>query len=66
MSKAETAGILGTMGSFAVAIILMVATWFTHVVNCIQDEQWFLLVIGILAAPIGWVHGLGIWFGWFV
>ena len=47
------------------AILVGMAAWFTHVVNCIKDEQWFLLVIGLLAAPIGWVHGLGIWFGWF-
>jgi len=42
-----------------------IPAWITHVVVTIQNEQWILLVVGALFAPIGVVHGWGIWFGIF-
>jgi hypothetical protein len=36
----------------------------THIYVCIQNQQWFLLIAGAIAAPVGIVHGLGIWFNW--
>lgn len=39
------------------------AAWGTHVITCIQNEQWGFLIAGALAAPVGIVHGVGIWLG---
>lgn len=41
----------------------MLAAWITHIVICIQSQQWILLIAGAIAAPIGIVHGIGHWFG---
>ncbi len=43
--------------------IASVSAWITHVVVCIQTEQWFFLIAGAIAFPIAIVHGVGIWFG---
>ena len=40
------------------------ASWITHVVYCIQHELWVFLIAGALAAPVGMIHGVGLWFGW--
>ena len=49
------------------AIVAMVSipvgAWGTHVIYCIQKEEWVFLIAGAIAAPIGIVHGIGIWFG---
>ena len=47
------------------AVAILPASWITHVIVCIQDEQWVLLVIGIFVFPIGVIHGIGSWFGLF-
>ncbi len=46
-------------------LIAWVASWVTHVIVCIQKSEWILLIVGILVPPIGWVHGVGVWFGAF-
>ncbi len=49
-------------------ILAVIASWITHVVVCIQTmtgASIALLFAGILIPPIGWVHGIGSWFGWF-
>lgn len=38
--------------------------WVTHVVYCIDHEKWGFLIAGAIAAPVGVIHGWGIWFGW--
>lgn len=45
-------------------VVTMFAAWTTHVINTIQDNEWILLIIGIIVPPIGWLHGIAIWFGW--
>lgn len=45
--------------------LAMFAAWFTHVIVCIQNAAWILLLFGIFIPPIGWVHGVGNWFGLF-
>lgn len=57
--NAEAAGALGCTAFF----IAMVAAWATHVIVSIMREEWFLLIAGALAFPVGIVHGVGIWFG---
>lgn len=45
--------------------IASLAAWINHIVICIQDESWLLLLAGAILFPIGIVHGAGSWFGWF-
>ncbi len=40
-----------------------VPAWFTHVVRCINTEEWIFLLAGAIMAPIGIIHGWGIWCG---
>lgn len=54
--------------SFLAGVIFF-GPWVTHIVWCIQkaDETGSaiaLLVVGTLIAPVGWLHGLCVWFGW--
>ena len=58
--KAAATGVI----TFILANLWMLAAVATHVVVCIKDEVWGLLIGGAIFAPIGWVHGTGIWFGW--
>lgn len=44
-------------------IVAMFAGWLTHVIVTIQTTQWLLLIAGAIMAPIGIVHGWGLWFG---
>jgi hypothetical protein len=44
-------------------VIWCVAAWITHVINCIQNNEWLFLIAGAIAVPVAWVHGTGIWFG---
>lgn len=41
----------------------MIAAWFTHVIHCISNHEWVFLLAGALMAPIGVIHGIGLWFG---
>ena len=41
------------------------AAWATHVIACIKASAWILLAFGCLVAPVGVVHGIGIWLGVF-
>ena len=54
----------GAFGLFWIAFVLAgVAAWLTHVVTCFQSGSWGFLIAGAIAAPVGVVHGVGIWFG---
>ncbi|QPI18085.1 hypothetical protein POP15_037 [Pectobacterium phage POP15] len=46
-------------------VIASFAAWITHVVVCIKAASWVFLVAGAIFAPIGVVHGIGVWFGIF-
>ena len=48
-----------------VLLLAAIPAWITHVVVSIQTEQWVLLVVGALVAPVGVIHGFGIWLGLF-
>jgi hypothetical protein len=59
---------VGYLALFFATIALLLATvaaWITHIVVCIKASAWFLLLFGILAPPIGIVHGVGVWLGVF-
>jgi hypothetical protein len=49
------------LGFFAWIIL----SWITHIVVCLQTAAWGFLVAGAILVPIAWIHGTGIWFGWF-
>lgn len=42
-----------------------VAAWVTHVVVCLKAASWILLLFGCIVAPVGVIHGVGVWFGAF-
>lgn len=46
-----------------VFVIIMIASWFTHVLTCLDEERWGFLIAGAIMFPIAIVHGIGIWFG---
>ena len=39
------------------------ASWLTHVIVCIKAGSWGFLIAGAIFAPIGMIHGTGVWFG---
>ena len=44
-------------------IITSFLAWLQHVITCIVNETWVLLVVGALAFPIGVIHGWMLWLG---
>jgi hypothetical protein len=46
-----------------ITIIASTAAWLTHVITCISDDRWGLLIAGGIVFPVGIIHGAGIWFG---
>ena len=42
-----------------------IAAWITHVVVCIKASAWVLLLFGCIVAPVGVIHGFGVWLGVF-
>jgi hypothetical protein len=45
--------------------VWVLAAWITHIVVCLQTAAWGFLIAGAIVFPIAWIHGTGIWFGWF-
>lgn len=35
-----------------------------HIVNCMKAKAVGMLILGLVVAPYGWIHGLGVLFGW--
>lgn len=42
-----------------------IAGWITHVIICIKTASWILLLFGCIVAPVGVIHGVGVWLGVF-
>lgn len=53
----------GCLLAYLFIIFAGIAGWITHVVYCIANQEWLLLIAGGLVAPIGSIHGWMIWFG---
>lgn len=47
------------------AVAWVIGAWITHIFVCLKTASWGFLVAGALLFPIAWIHGTGIWFGWF-
>lgn len=43
----------------------IIFAWVTHIVVCLKTASWGFLIAGALLFPIAWIHGTGIWLGWF-
>lgn len=65
-SNLKDAGYIAIIIAAFAAVFTSLAAWVTHVVVCIKTSSWILMVFGIVVPPIGFVHGVGSWFGWFV
>ena len=39
------------------------AAWITHIVVCLKTASWGFLIAGAIMAPVGIVHGTGVWLG---
>ncbi len=50
---------LGIIGAF----LTLFGTWITHIVVCLLEAKYMLLIAGAIIAPVGMIHGCGIWFG---
>jgi len=53
-------------GFFGFGIVLVILSipfaWLTHVIVCIKTGLWGFLIAGAVLAPIGVIHGWGMWF----
>jgi hypothetical protein len=45
------------------AALMFIAAWFTHIIVCLVQAKYLLLIAGAFIAPVGIIHGIGIWFG---
>ena len=43
--------------------LMFLAAWITHIVTCLIQAKYLLLIAGAFIAPVGVIHGIGIWFG---
>ena len=48
-----------------VFVVAIFAAWFTHIIICLSQEAWGFLIAGAIMFPIGIIHGVGLWFGFF-
>lgn len=39
-----------------------IAAYLTHLFTCIGGDRWGMLLVGLIAPPVGVIHGLMIWF----
>ena len=44
-------------------ILTMVAAWLTHIFHCLIAGKYLLLIAGAFIAPVGVIHGIGLFFG---
>lgn len=56
---------VGLLLAFVALILTNLAAWITHVIVCIKASAWVLLAFGCIVAPVGVVHGVGVWLGVF-
>ena len=45
-----------------------IASWITSLIYCVPHSEWLaVIVLHVLLAPIGIIHGMFVWFGasWF-
>ncbi len=60
MSTSKSSSALLIIG---VLVITTIAAWVTHIVHCLFAAKYLLLIAGAIIAPVGVLHGIGLWFG---
>lgn len=45
-----------------VLVLVMGAGWINHIMYCFENSEWVLLLVGAIAAPLGALHGIYLWF----
>lgn len=48
-----------------IAFLISLMAWLTHVVVCIKTASWGFLIAGAIFFPVGIIHGIGLWLGFF-
>ena len=43
--------------------LTLLAAWITHIIHCLIATKYLLLIAGAIIAPVGVIHGIGLWFG---
>ncbi|CAN7603995.1 hypothetical protein [Bosea sp. LjRoot237] len=61
----ETTAVVGSITLAAALFFASAAAWITHVFVCIKASAWILLLFGCVVAPVGVIHGVGVWLGAF-
>jgi hypothetical protein len=51
------------MKRYALVGLVVLAAWLTHIVHCLMTAKYLLLIAGAFIAPVGVIHGVGLWFG---
>lgn len=46
-----------------ILIFMPMAAWLTHVIVCLLQAKYLLLIAGAIIFPVGIIHGFGLWFG---
>jgi hypothetical protein len=56
--------ISGRLGALYYLALILIGIWFwvEHVARCMANDAIGFLVLGLCAAPVGWIHGAGIAF----
>ena len=55
-----------TSNFFTFAVLAWIAlSWLTHIVVCISQAKYILLLVGAIVFPVGCIHGTGVWLGFF-
>ena len=49
--------------TYFVLVFWAIGSWLTHIIFCLKSAQYVLLVAGAIVAPVGMIHGTGLWFG---
>lgn len=44
-------------------LIVGISSWLTHVIVCLLQAKYVLLLAGAIVFPVGMIHGIGLWFG---
>jgi hypothetical protein len=42
-------------------LILVIAGYITHIVSCLVNASYVLLLVGVIVFPLGIIHGVGRW-----
>lgn len=56
---------IGAAATAAALGVASAAAWVTHVIARIKASAWVLLAFGCIVAPVGVIHGVGVWMGVF-